>query len=292
MSFPKRSLILAGALCVLGAVLRVLGVSWGLEVLVLGVFVAVVSMTFIQRAVQREVATLRRNSTRRLQGLATEQAALVASMEEQSKLLRTTLYYAKNGSVSALGAIGGDPAPTSSGLADLTRRQGIAGRSSTPEVTNNRARHSFAAILGDAAEAPTIAGVLTPGAVDSLPAGARFTPFLPFRAAEAVTADGPLDLLIIDESAFRSVPWDRAVGPVGVGMMQDLELALRQAIEQDVQLVILQDDLVPDVHTAALAGLRALRLPMSNADREAAADAPASPVVAALSRFAEDRRAA
>lgn len=51
MSLPKRILFLAGALCVLGVVLRIFGVEWGLDVLMLATLVAVLASALMQRSV-------------------------------------------------------------------------------------------------------------------------------------------------------------------------------------------------------------------------------------------------
>ena len=289
MSLPKRTLILAGALCVLGVVLRIVGVEWGLDVLVLSILVAVLASALMQRSVQHELATLRRNSTNRLQALAIEQEELRATLAEHGKLQRTTLYYAKNSATSAGSAVppvnapGGTPAPTRGG-------QGIAGRSSTPEVTNSRAQHTFAGFLEEPSEGIVVSGVLTPEAIDALPDGVGFRPFLPFRAAESLAVGPSAMLIVIDQAAFRAAPWDRAIGPVGIGMMRDLELALHQSLDQDMQILVLEDRIIPDIHTSALDAIRALHLPLSKDDSSVSAGAPPSSIVSALSAFAEHRR--
>ena len=147
MSLPKRTLILAGALCALGLVLRVLGVEWGLDVLVVATLIAVLSATFMGRAAQYDQATFRKNVLSRLQASSKELEEIRSELAAQGKIQRTTLYYAKNGSTSAGGGSmrvdgNGQVIAGAGGYA-------IAGRSSTPEVTNVRARHSFAGLLDD-----------------------------------------------------------------------------------------------------------------------------------------------
>lgn len=290
MSLPKRALILAGALCVLGVVLRVLGVEWGLDVLILSTFVAVLASALMQRSAQHELATFRRNVTSRLHALSEGQGEIRSELTEHGKLQRTTLYYAKNGSAGLSDLAPALDGQGESGPASAGGR-GIAGRSSTPEVTNLRARHSYEGFLRGPDRGTAVAGVLSPGALAALPDGVEFQPFFPYRAAEGLQSGPPVDMIVIDQASFHSTPWDRAVGPVGISLMKDLERALRAAVEQDVRIVILRDTSVPDIHTSALDGLPALRLPLSDLDASASSGAPASPVVAALARHLESRRA-
>lgn len=158
-------------------------------------------------------------------------------------------------------------------------------------MTNSRAQHTYARFLEEPTSEIVIRGVLTPGALDALPDGVRFQAFLPFRAAESLADGTSTQLIIIDQGAFRTAPWDRALGPVGIGMMRDLERALQQSLEHDLQILILEDQMVPDVHTAALDAIRALRLPLAEEDSVISAGAPSSSVVSALSAFVEHRRA-
>lgn len=285
MSLPKRTLILAGALCAIGVLLRAFGVSWGLDVLVVSVLVAVASVSFTQRTVQNELATMRKNFTQRLQALSARQETLEKTLKEHGKLQRTTLYYAKNGSSSsgkhtegALAAVAIDP-----------HRNGIAGRSSTPDVSNSNAHHSFAGLLDPITE-KVVGGVMTPQAIEALPEGTTYRPLLPFRAAESLAASPEITLVVIDEATFGSAPWDRAVGPVGISMMKDLDRALRLAQEKGVQVVVLRHEGIPDIHTKTLDSVGALRLPLSDADLASTAGAPSSPVISALASFTDLRR--
>ncbi|WP_422115717.1 hypothetical protein [Brachybacterium sp. UNK5269] len=286
MSLPKRTLILAGALCAIGVLLRAFGVSWGLDVLVVSVLVAVVSVSFTQRTVQNELATMRKNVTQRLQALSARQETLEQTLKEHGRLQRTTLYYAKNGSsgngkhteVVPVAAVAMDP-----------HRSGIAGRSSTPEVSNINAHHTFAGLLDPTAE-KVVGGVMTPEAIEALPEGTTYQPLLPFRATELLTVEPVIGLIVVDEASFESAPWDRAVGPVGIGMMKDLDRALRLALEKGAQVVVLRHEGTSDIHSTALNSVRALRLPLSEADLASTAGAPSSPVLSALAAFVDQRR--
>lgn len=283
MVTPKRILLLAGALCALGVLLRLLGIVWGLDVLMVGVLVAVVSVSFAQRALQHELATARRATAQRLAAVVGSQDELRNMLEEHGKLQRTTLYYSKNG------ATGTGRQSTESGLVAIDPlRSGIAGRSSTPEVSNGSARHSFATLLtgGDTTQ---ITGLLSPGAVAALPEQVSFSPLIPFRAAETLDSHDSSSLIVVDEAVFATAPWERAVGPVGTGMMNDLVGALSKAQGEGTQIAILRHRRVPDIHDTALDRIRALRLPLSEADAAASAGAPATPVIAALAHYAEER---
>ena len=283
MVTPRRMLLLAGALSAIGLLLRLLGISWGLDILVIAVLVAVVSVSFAHRAIQHELSTARRATAQRLAALAESQDDLRKVLEEHGKLQRTTLYYAKNGS-TGLGRETTDTALASTGPV----RSGIAGRSSTPEVSNDNARHSFATVL-DGGSTVEVIGLLTPEAEAALPERVGFTPLIPFRAAETVDAHARSSLIVVDEAVFATAPWERAVGPVGIEMMSDLVGALSRAQAEGTQIAILRHRRVPDIHDTALDRLRALRLPVSEADEAASAGAPATPVVAALAHFAEER---
>lgn len=283
MVTPKRMLLLAGVLSAIGLLLRLLGISWGLDILVIAVLVAVVSVSFSQRAIQHELSTARRATAQRLAAAAESQDMLRKILEEHSKLQRTTLYYAKNGSTGT-GRGATDSGPSSTG----PLRSGIAGRSSTPEVSNDNARHSFATVLGGGSTVEVI-GLLAPEAEAALPEQVRFTPLIPFRAAETLDAHDRSSLIVVDEAVFAAAPWERAVGPVGIGMMNDLVSALTRAQAEGTQIAILRHRRVPDIHDTALDRLRALRLPVSETDGAASAGAPATPVIAALAHFVEER---
>src|SRR5699024_5620826 len=106
---------------------------------------------------------------------------------------------------------------------------------------------------------------------------------------ETLAAHDRPSLIVVDEAVFAASPWERAVGPVGIGMMNDLVSALARAQAEGAQIAILRHRRVPDIHDTALDRLRARRLPFSEADRTAAAGAPATPVITALARFTEER---
>lgn len=280
---PKRMLLLAGALSALGALLRLLGIPWGLDVLVVGVLVAVISVSFAQRALQHEFATARRATAQRLAAVVESQDQIRKILEEHGKLQRTTLYYSKNG------AAGPGRGSAESGLVAVDPlRSGIAGRSSTPEVSNESARHSFATLLNSGG-ITEITGLLSPEAVAALPGQVSFSPLIPFRATETLEAHDNYSLIVIDEAVFATAPWERSVGPVGIGMMNDLVGALSKAQGDGTQIAILRHRRVPDIHDTALDRLRALRLPISETDAAASAGAPATPVITALAHFAEER---
>lgn len=283
MATPKRVLLAAGALSAIGVLLRVFGISWGLDVLLIGVLVAVASVSFALRSIQNELATSRRTTAQRLSALSERHDELRDTLEEHEKLQRTTLFYAKNGSAGP----GRETADRDS-ASTTAQPAGLAGRASTPEVTNSGTGLSFAALLmGDSTV--VLPGLLSSEAAAALPDSVRFVPLIPFHAAEALVALDSTRLVVLDEAVFSTAPWDRAVGPAGIGMMTDLVTALTRAEADGAQIVILRHRHVPDIHDTALSRLRALRLPPSEADRVPAAGAPATPVIAALARFTEER---
>lgn len=280
---PKRVLLLAGAMTAIGLLLRALGQQWGLDVLLVALLLAVLSVALMLRSIQHELSTSRRNTAQRLQSLTAAQTALAETFEEHGKLQRTTLYYAKNGSSRLVREGTAEPM-----LPTDPHRTGVAGRSSTPEVSNSRASHSFSTAL-EATGTPLVTGLLSPAAERSLPDSVTVHPFLPFHARESLEAAADADLVVVDEAVFTTAPWDRAVGPVGISMMKDLVAALAAARVKGMQVVILSHGGLSDINGTALASIRGLRLPAREVDHEAASGAPMSPVMAALSAHAERR---
>ena len=284
MSLQKWTLAGTGLFCVIGLILRALGVSFGLDLMILAVLGGIISLAFAQRNTQYQLATTRRNLTQRLRELGDDSARLHKALDELVPLQRTTLWYVKNRPGSGI--------PTT----DLGRahrngsRSGLAGRSSTPEVMNSTAGVSFARAL-DPGRSTVVGGLLSPAARDALPASTTVRPFMPARAVESLDVGEPLDLIVIDEAAFSEDPWSLSVGPTGVALMRDLLDAVRLAREQGVQTVLLPFDAVPDIHSTTMRSAPVLQLPLTEDLSAQASGAPLTPVLAALEGIAARRGA-
>lgn len=283
MSLQKGMLIGAGVLCALGLILRVVGVAFGLDLMILGTFAAVIALSFVLRTTQNQLSTTRRSITQRLRDADQAQVRQQEAIDELATLQRTTLWYVKNRT--------GANVPTTELAGSLrgTPRLGLAGRSSTPDVTNAAAGVSFASAL-DPERTTTIGGVFSAESREFLPAGTTVKPFIPYRAVESFEAGGPFDLVVIDEAELAHDPWARSVGPAGITMMKDLLEAVHVAREQGVQTVILPFDSVPDIHSTAFRSVPVLRLPLGQDVSSQASGAPLTPVLGALEQLAARRR--
>ena len=282
MSLQKGTFIGAGALCALGLILRTFGVSSGLDLMILAVLGAVIGLAFTQRTTQNQLSTTRRNLTQRLREVGDAQARREEAVDELVTLQRTTLWYVKNRP--------GSGGPT----ADLTRthrnssRSGLAGRSSTPDVTNAEVGMSFAMAL-DPERKTAIGGVLPDASRTALPDDTTFIPFMPHRAVELLDGGQPLDLIVIDEAAFAHHPWAAGVGPTGTDMMKDLLDAVRIAYGQGIQTFLLPFETVPDIHTTALRRAPVLPLPLTEDAALQTSGAPLASTLRSLKAIAERR---
>lgn len=286
MSMYKGLVGGAAALCAVGLVLRIAGVPWGTEVMILALFGAVIALVLSQRTTQNLVSTTRRNLTVRLKEIDEAQAREHDAIDELTSLQRTTLWYVKNRPQGA-------PAPVEAvaGRSRRPHRSGTAGRSSTPEVTNDSADISFTTAL-DPRRPSIVAGVLASRTREVLPEGTRVEQFLPGRALESLeTVERPA-LIVVDEAAFEESPWDRAVGPTGTATMRDLLAALQGAREAGISAVIVPFRGVPDVHSAVLHSSGAVRLPLPDQLREQASGAPLPAVLTALDALASGGKSA
>lgn len=288
MSLQKMAVSGSAALCAVGLILRAVGVSFGLELMLLGILGAVLALSLAQRTTQNMLATTRRNLTQRLREHGDVQGAQGEALDELTTLQRTTLWYVKNrpGSGSGSGITETPAQPRS------TFRSGLAGRSSTPDVTNAAAGISFTSAL-DPTRRSAVGGVLTQSSLEALPEGTAITQFVPGRALELLEAGERLDLLVIDEAELSREPWSRSTGPAGISMMKDLLSAVHAASEKGVQTVIVPFDSVPDIHSRAFRDARALVLPLSEeATALQTSGAPITHLLSALDDLAVRRRSA
>lgn len=284
MSLQKVMIFGSAVLVAVGLVLRLIDWVFGFELMLLGVFTAVVAMLMTQRSAQNLLSTTRRSLTQRLRDLDEAQEKHGKALKELAALQRTTLWYAKNRTdTEAAASRVAAPIPQNS------HRAGLVGRASTPDVTNAAADVSFASLL-DPARGMTIGGVLSDPSRRVLPSGTTVKPFLPGRAVESLAAAGQLDLVVLDEEEFSSAPWSRSFGPAGIGMMKDLLDAIGVAHEKGIPTVVLPFDSVPDIHSAALRNAPVLRLPLPEDAVIQTAGAPLSALLGALDNLAVRRR--
>lgn len=286
MSLQKMAISGSAALCAVGLILRVLGVSFGLELMLLGILGAVLALSLAQRTTQNMLATTRRNLTQRLREHGDVQGAQGEVIDELITLERTTLWYVKNrpGQGASTPEV---PAPPRS-----TFHSGLAGRSSTPDVTNAAAGITFTSAL-DPTRRIAVGGVLTQAVREALPEGTAVTQFVPGRALESLEAGERLDLLVIDEAEFSHEPWSRSTGPTGIRMMKDLLSAVRTAREQGVQTVVIPFDTVPDIHSRAFRDARTLELPLAEETTALqTSGAPITQLLSTLDDLAARRRSA
>lgn len=284
MSLRNGALIAAGLLCLSGLLLRLAGASWGLDVLLLGMLAALTALFLAQRSMHNTLATTRRALTNRLMEIGESQEQVRQSLETLTSLERTTLWYVKDRPGAA-----GSPSAGTAGSDGPYRRQRLAGRASTPGVSNLGAGTTFGHILSGEAQ-PVICGVLSDSVRAALHDVAQVREFIPCRALETLESARPVDLIVIDEQEFTRSPWSHATGPSGINAMRDLVDAVREARHGGTQTVVLHGDGVPDMNSKVIRSLPVLTVPLSPEEHAQTSGAPLSPLMYALDDIAARRR--
>lgn len=288
MSLQKGILVGAGVLCTLGFVLRLVGIEFGLDLMIVGVFGVLVALAFAQRSTQNLLSTTGRNLAQRTREVESSLGGTDEKLDELEALQRTTLWYVKNRPGASA-----TPPPAGSSSPRPRHHPGTAGRSATPDVSNASADLTFASAL-DPTRDVVIGGILANTAHDELPPGTAFHRFMPHHALESLESVGRIDLIVIDEAELGSEPWSRSVGPTGIPMLRDLLDSIRTAKEEGVQAVILpaRKGSVPDIHSSVLDDVGTLRLPLSDDAKAQTSGAPVTSVLDALEKITGQRRSA
>ena len=273
----------SAALFVIGALAQIWAPRIGTTLMILAVLAALAALLFMLQQLQRRLIKHERFIT----GLqkSVKQSSDAATRRHGQLLLE--FKHVKAGLESPAKAAAAAPAAAAEppkGSTATKPSPGGVGRAGTPEVTNPFTVETLASML--APQRRLVIGGLFTGA--ELPEHTA-APWMPGDVLRSLEEQRP-DLIVLDEAVLAVSPiWSSATSAVGTSLMQELVRGVTWAAGRHIPVYLLTARIGPDVHTGALRSTAAVALPLTGADRDAAAGAPQTPVLARLEKIARSR---
>lgn len=284
----------AVVLFVVGALAQIWASRLGLTLMLLAVLAALAALMFMLQQLQLRLIKHERfitglqKSAKQSSNAATRRHG---QLLQEFKHLKAGVERSRKAPVVAPASTAATPtgpaAATPTGPAAAKPSPGGVGRAGTPEVTNPSTDETLASMLSPSRRL-VIGGVFRGAELPEHTAA----PWMPGDVLRSLEEKRP-DLILVDEAALAASPiWSSATSAVGTSLMQELVRGVTWAAGRHIPVYLLKARLAPDVHTDALRSTAAVSLPLPEADRDAAAGAPQTPVLSRLEEIARTREEA